>query len=98
MIVVLYQDSGAASNSFIMDSPCLCKITVCLQSYFRVSAGLKFTSDILSKQLQFCSVIWKFFRTFFNTNFYHHKRKLPSALLKLRPGVVLLPFRMASAV
>ena len=35
---------------------------------------------------------------FFNTKFYHHKRKLPSALLKLKPGVVSLPFRMVSAV
>ena len=33
----------------------------------RVSAGLKFTSDILSKQPQYCSDIWKIFRTFFQT-------------------------------
>ena len=31
----------------------------------RVSAGLKFTSDILSKQPQYCLDIWKFLRTFF---------------------------------
>ena len=65
--------------------------------YCRVSAGLKFTSDILSKQPQYCSDIWKIFRTFLNTHFYHHKQKLPSALLILKPGVVLLPFRMVSA-
>ena len=63
----------------------------------RVSAGLKFTSDILSKQPQYCLDVWKFFRTFRNTHFYHYKRKLPSALLKLKPVVVLLPFRMISA-
>ena len=77
------------------------KVIVLLSSWrlsCRVSAGLKFTSDILSKQLQFCSDIWKFLGHFFNTNFYHHKRKLPSALLNLKPGVVLLPFRMVSAV
>ena len=62
-----------------------------------VSAGLKFTLDILSKQPQYCSDIWNFFRTFFNTHFYHHKRKSLSALLILKPGVVLLPFRMVSA-
>ena len=33
----------------------------------RVSAGLKFTLDILSKQPQYCSHIWNFFRTFFQT-------------------------------
>ena len=33
----------------------------------RVSAGLKFASDILSKQPQYCSDIRKFFRTFFQT-------------------------------
>ena len=63
----------------------------------RVSAGLKFTLDILSKQPQYCSDIWNFFRNFFNSHFYHHKQKLPSALLILKPGVVLLPFRMVSA-
>ena len=53
----------------------------------------------------FCPISLNFVRTFgnflghfFNTNFYHHKQKLPSALLKLKPGVVLLPFRMVSAV
>ena len=34
---------------------------------FRVSAGLKFTSDKMSEQPQYCSDIWKFFRTFFQT-------------------------------
>ena len=52
-----------------------------MKYHTRVSAGLKFTSDILSKQPQYCSDIWKFFRTFFNTHFYQHKWKLPSALL-----------------
>ena len=33
----------------------------------RVLAGLKFASDILSEQPQYCSDIWKFFRTFFQT-------------------------------
>ena len=33
----------------------------------RVSAGLNFASDILSEQPQYCSDIWKFFRTFFQT-------------------------------
>ena len=66
--------------------------------FCRVSAELKFTSDILSKQPQFCFDIWKFLGHFFNTKFYHHKWKLLSALLKLKPGVVLLPFRMVSAV
>ena len=53
----------------------------------------------------FCPSSPNFVRTFgnylghlFNTKFYHHKRKLPSALLKLKPVVVLLPFRMVSAV
>ena len=64
---------------------------------FRVSAGLKSTSDILSKQPQYCSDIWKFLTTFFNTHFYYHKWKLPSALLKLKPGVALLLFGMISA-
>ena len=36
------------------------------------------------------------FRTFL-THFYHHKQKLPSALLILKPGVILQPFRMVSA-
>ena len=67
------------------------------KGFYRVSAGLKFTSDILSKQPQYCSDIWKFFRTFINTHFYQHKWKLPSALLILKPGVILQPFRMVSA-
>ena len=46
----------------------------------------------------FVRTFGNFLGHFFNTNFYHHKRKLPSALLKLKPGVVLLPFRMVSAV
>ena len=46
----------------------------------------------------FVGTFGNFLGHFFNTNFYHHKRKLPSALLKLKPGVVLLPFRMVSAV
>ena len=63
----------------------------------RVSAGLKFTLDILSKQPKYCSDIWIFLRTFFNIYFYHHQQLLPSALLKLKPGVFLLPFWMVSA-
>ena len=46
----------------------------------------------------FVRTFGNFLGHFFNTNFYHHKQKLPSALLKLKPGVVLLPFRMVSAV
>ena len=46
----------------------------------------------------FVRTFWNFLGHFFNTTFYHHKRKLPSALLKLKPGLVLLPFRMVSAV
>ena len=34
-----------------------------------VSAGLKFTSDVLSKQPQYCSDIWKFLRTIFYHTF-----------------------------
>ena len=70
---------------------------VCASAQSRVSAGLKFTSDILSKQPQHCSDIWKIFRTFFNTRFYHHKRILPFAIIILKPGIVFLPFRMVSA-
>ena len=38
----------------------------------RVSAGLKFTSDILSKQSKYCSDIWNFLGQFFRHSFYHH--------------------------
>ena len=74
-------------------------------------SGSVFWHEITGFQLDlnllrtFCPSSPNFVRTFgnflghfFNTNFYHHKRKLPSALLKLKPGVVLLPFRMVSAV
>ena len=64
---------------------------------FRVLAGLKFTSDILSKQPQYCSDIWKFLGHFFRHSFYHHKPKMLSALLIMKPGVVLLPFRTVGA-
>ena len=41
------------------------KLTLILGAHYRVSAGLKFASDILSEQPQYYSDIWKFFRTFF---------------------------------
>ena len=63
----------------------------------RVSAGLKFTSDILSKQSKYCSDIWNFLGQFFRHSFYHHKGKLLSALLIMKSGVVLLPFRTVGA-
>ena len=63
----------------------------------RVSAGLKFTSDILSKQPQYCSDIWKIFRTFFRHLFLPSLTKLLSALHIMKQGVVLLPFRTVSA-
>ena len=94
----------SGTPTFSSGTPTFCQMGV-LNSCFQnpsessdtVSAGLKFTSDILSKQPKYCSDIWKFLGHFFNTHFYHHKRKLPSALLKLKPEVVLLPFRMVSA-
>ena len=46
----------------------------------------------------FVRTFGNFLGHFFNTKFYHHKRKLPSALLKLKQVVVLQPFRMVSAV
>ena len=63
----------------------------------RVSAGLKFASDILSEQPQYCSDIWNFLGHFFRHSFYHHKPKMLSALLIMKTGVVLLPFRMVGA-
>ena len=45
----------------------------------------------LSKQPQYCSDIWEFLGHFFRYSFYHHKRKLLSALLIMKLGVVLLP-------
>ena len=57
----------------------------------------KFTSDILSKQPQYCSDSWIFLGHYFRHSFYHHKQKLLSALLIMKPGVVLLPFQTVSA-
>ena len=34
---------------------------------------------------------------FFRHSFYHHKPKMLSALLIMKPGVVLLPFRTVGA-
>ena len=63
----------------------------------RVSAGLKFASDILSEQPQYCSDIWNFLGHFFRHSFYHLKPKMLSALLIMKQGAVLLPFRMVGA-
>ena len=68
-----------------------------LSILIRVSAGLKFALDILSEQPQYCSDIWKFLKHFFRHSFYHHKPKMLSALLIMKQGVVLLPFRMVGA-
>ena len=54
-------DIGESGRDFFLCKPFLKS---------RVSAGLKFTLDNLSKQPQYCSDIWKCFRTFFNTHFY----------------------------
>ena len=68
-----------------------------LKSLIRVSAGLKFTLDILSKQSKYCSDIWNFLGQSYRHSFYHHRRKLLSALLIMKTGVVLLPVRTVGA-
>ena len=71
----------------------------CLKSFF---TGFQLDWNLLRtfcpSSSNFVRTFGKFLGHFFNTNFYHNKRKLPSALLKLKAGVVLLPFRMVSAV
>ena len=55
----------------------------------RVSAWLKFTWNILSNQSQYCSDIWKFFRTFFMPpkefwEAYSNRTVRPSVPLRVR--------------
>ena len=66
---------------------------VILDGMTRVSGGLKFTSDILSKQSKYCSEIFEFLGQFFRHSLYHHERKLRSALHIMKSWVVLPPFR-----
>ena len=66
-------------------------------SYVFILQGFSWTEIYFGHFVQAAPILFghlDFFRTFFNTDFYHHKRKLPSALLILKLGVVLQPFRI----